>query len=77
MPFQGHFATRDDWCTPAVVSAFEKGLKSLADLPGHSVGITQVGSTFHYSLGVLAQKRGFDLASMRLVPLQSIPNMVG
>jgi len=25
---QGHFANRDDWCTPAVVDAFEKGLKA-------------------------------------------------
>jgi carboxymethylenebutenolidase len=27
IPLQGHFANRDDWCTPAVVDAFEKGLK--------------------------------------------------
>jgi carboxymethylenebutenolidase len=26
VPFQGHFANRDDWCTPAVVNAFEKNL---------------------------------------------------
>ena len=56
--------------------AYAAGLRSLADLPGHSVGITQVGSTFHYSLGLLAEKQHFDLARLRLVPLQSIPNMV-
>ena len=27
IPLQGHFANRDDWCTPQVVDAFEKGLK--------------------------------------------------
>lgn len=27
VPLQGHFATRDDWCTPAAVGAFEAGLK--------------------------------------------------
>ncbi|ABD05912.1 Carboxymethylenebutenolidase [Rhodopseudomonas palustris HaA2] len=27
VPMQGHFANRDDWCTPQVVDAFEKGLK--------------------------------------------------
>lgn len=27
IPLQGHFASRDDWCTPQVVDAFEKGLK--------------------------------------------------
>jgi len=26
IPLQGHFATRDDWCTPAGVAAFEQGL---------------------------------------------------
>ena len=55
--------------------AHEAGLKSLDDLPGRSVGTTQVGSTFHYSLGLLAEKRKFDLSRIRLVPLQSIPNM--
>ncbi len=28
VPLQGHFANRDDWCTPAVVDAFENGLKA-------------------------------------------------
>jgi carboxymethylenebutenolidase len=26
VPLQGHFASRDDWCTPAVVESFQKGL---------------------------------------------------
>ena len=55
--------------------AWDAGLKSLADLPGHSVAITQVGSTFHYSLGLIADKLHFPLASLKLVPLQSLPNM--
>ena len=28
VPLQGHFATRDDWCTPALVDGFEKALKA-------------------------------------------------
>ncbi|HMK67245.1 MAG TPA: ABC transporter substrate-binding protein [Stellaceae bacterium] len=55
--------------------AWEAGLKSLGDLPGHSVAITQTGSTFHYSLGLLADKLHFQLASLRLVPVQSLGNM--
>jgi NitT/TauT family transport system substrate-binding protein len=39
------------------------------------VAITQVGSSFHYSLGLLAEKLGFGLDKLRLVPLQSMPNM--
>ncbi|MBL8519823.1 MAG: dienelactone hydrolase family protein [Betaproteobacteria bacterium] len=27
VPFQGHFALRDDWCTPAVVDALEAAMK--------------------------------------------------
>ena len=33
VPFQGHFATRDDWCTPEAVAKFEAGLKQ-AKAPG-------------------------------------------
>jgi len=55
--------------------AFATGLTRLSDLPGHSVAITQVGSTFHYSLGLLAEKLGFPLTSIRLLPLQSMGNM--
>jgi carboxymethylenebutenolidase len=28
VPFQGHFANRDDWCTPAAVDELEKALKT-------------------------------------------------
>ncbi|MBI5069344.1 MAG: dienelactone hydrolase family protein [Deltaproteobacteria bacterium] len=28
VPFQGHFASLDDWCTPAVVDVFEKRLQA-------------------------------------------------
>jgi carboxymethylenebutenolidase len=28
VPLQGHFANQDDWCTPAVVDAFEKELRA-------------------------------------------------
>ncbi|WP_258767524.1 ABC transporter substrate-binding protein [Bradyrhizobium arachidis] len=55
--------------------AYEAGLKTLKDLPGHSVGITQVGSTFHYSLGLIADKLKFDIGSVKIVPLQSLPNV--
>ncbi len=28
IPLQAHFANKDDWCTPQVVDAFEKGMKA-------------------------------------------------
>ena len=56
--------------------AAEAGLRRIEDLPGHAAGVTQVGSTFHYSLGLMAEKHGFDLAKVRVVPMQSLPNLV-
>ena len=55
--------------------AYDSGFKSLKDFPGKRVGMTTVGSTFHYSLGLLANRYGFDLAKVTMVPLQSLPNM--
>jgi NitT/TauT family transport system substrate-binding protein len=54
--------------------AYEAGLKSPKDLAGKRVAVTQVGSSFHYSLGLLADKYGFKLADVRIVPLQSLSN---
>jgi len=54
----------------------EDGLRSVKDFAGHTVGLSQIGSPPHYALGLLAAKYGFDLKSVRLMPLQSIPNIV-
>lgn len=54
--------------------AYDAGLTTLRGLPGRAVAITQFGSTFHYSLGLLAEKLGFPLAGLRLVALQSMQN---
>lgn len=56
-------------------AAWDKGFRKVADFPGHSLGITQVGSSFHYQIGQLARVVGFDLKSVDLKPLQSLPNM--
>ena len=56
-------------------AAWQKGLRRIEDLPGHSLGISQVGSSFHYQIGQIARIKGFDLKSMDLRPLQSLGNM--
>lgn len=56
--------------------AYGAGLKSLRDLPGHSVAISQFGTPVHYSLALLAEKYKFDLSSLRVLPLQTNPNQV-
>jgi NitT/TauT family transport system substrate-binding protein len=55
--------------------AWDAGVRSFKDFPGHSFGISQIGSPPHYSLALLAEKYHFDLASMRLQPLNSIANI--
>src|SRR5215475_8095071 len=64
-PLIGYFASP---------KAYEAGLKSPKDLAGKRVAVTQVGSSFHYSLGLLADKYGFKLGDVRIVPLQSLSN---
>lgn len=56
-------------------AAWEKGFRKLEDFPGKSLGITQVGSSFHYQIGQIARAKGFDLKSVSLKPLQSLGNM--
>ena len=55
--------------------AYDAGFTTLKDFAGKRVATTTTGSTFHYSIGLLAQKYGFDVKSVTLVALQSLPNM--
>src|SRR2546421_3361146 len=64
-PLIGYFASNN---------AYAAGLKTPRDLAGKRVAVTQVGSSFHYSLGLLADKYGFKLADVKVLPLQSLSN---
>ncbi|ODM70969.1 ABC transporter substrate-binding protein [Bradyrhizobium elkanii] len=64
-PLIGYFASNN---------AYASGLKTPKDLAGKRVAVTQVGSSFHYSLGLLADKYGFKLSDVKVVPLQSLSN---
>jgi NitT/TauT family transport system substrate-binding protein len=55
--------------------AYAAGLKSAKDLPGHSFALTQMGTGLQYSLGRIAAKEGFDIKTVKLMPLQSNPNI--
>jgi NitT/TauT family transport system substrate-binding protein len=52
---------------------YDAGLRQIADLKGKRVGITTLGSTFHYSLGNILEKSGLKLEDVRVVPLQTMP----
>ncbi len=64
-PLIGYFASNN---------AYAAGLKTPKDLAGKRVAVTQVGSSFHYSLGLLADKYHFKLSDVKVLPLQSLSN---
>jgi NitT/TauT family transport system substrate-binding protein len=64
-PLIGYFASN---------KAYAAGLTTPKDLAGKRVAVTQIGSSFHYALGLLADKYGFKLSDVKIVPLQSLSN---
>ena len=51
-------------------------VRSIKDLKGRRIGVTQLGSTFHYHIGNILEKEGLALADVRIVPLQAMPATV-
>jgi NitT/TauT family transport system substrate-binding protein len=64
-PLIGYFASN---------KAYAAGLTTPKDIAGKRVAVTQVGSSFHYALGLLADKYGFKPSDVKIVPLQSLSN---
>jgi NitT/TauT family transport system substrate-binding protein len=56
--------------------AYENGLKSYKDLGGRPIGVTTIGSSPQYCIVLLSEKYGFDLKSVRFLPLQTTQNIV-
>jgi NitT/TauT family transport system substrate-binding protein len=54
--------------------AWDAGLKSVADLKGHSIAISQVGTALHYTVGEAARHYGFPIEDVAVKPLQSTSN---
>jgi NitT/TauT family transport system substrate-binding protein len=54
---------------------WDKGVKSLKDLGGRTVGIVQVGGPIHYELELANEKYHIDPKSQRLVALQGLSNV--
>src|ERR1700760_248716 len=55
--------------------AYAAGLTTVAKLGGHSVGITQPGSPLEYSMALVLDKYSIDLKTVRVMGLQSNPNV--
>ncbi len=56
--------------------AYDGGFKSFKDMGGRSLTVSQIGSGSHYSITLIAEKYGIDLNTIRILPLQSIPNQI-
>jgi NitT/TauT family transport system substrate-binding protein len=56
--------------------AYEAGVKSVKDLQGHSVAITQIGTSLHYAIGQAAERYGFPISAVTVKPLQSNTNAI-
>jgi NitT/TauT family transport system substrate-binding protein len=55
-------------------NAYAAGLTSPMALAGHSVAVSAIGGSTHYSLGLLSAKYGVDIKSVTVLALQSNPN---
>jgi NitT/TauT family transport system substrate-binding protein len=51
--------------------AFVTGLTSPRDFPGHSVAVTQLGTSLHYSIAIAAEHFSYPLSTVTVKPLQS------
>jgi NitT/TauT family transport system substrate-binding protein len=59
----------------ALVVQKDGPIRSVGDLRGKRVGITQLGSTFHYMLGNLVEAEGLKLADVEVTPLRTLGAM--
>jgi NitT/TauT family transport system substrate-binding protein len=55
--------------------AWEGGLRSLKQLAGKTVAVTQVGSQLHYDLGLAAEKYNIPLKEIHVAAVQTNTNM--
>ena len=51
---------------------YDGGLRTIEGLKGRRIGVTQLGSTFHYQIGNILEKHGLVLADVKIVPLQAM-----
>ncbi len=56
--------------------AWDSGLKTPADLKGHTIAVTQFGTSLHYAVGGAAKRYGFTMSDVTLKALQSNGNVL-
>jgi NitT/TauT family transport system substrate-binding protein len=76
----GLFAEKKGYKGMAIMAsnkAFDAGVTKPAKIKGHSVALTQMGSSFHYMTGKIAAVSGFGISDVSLKPLQKVGSMIG
>jgi NitT/TauT family transport system substrate-binding protein len=51
---------------------YDAGVRTIEALRGKRVGVTQLGSTFHYQIGNILERHGLQLTDVKIVPLQAM-----
>lgn len=64
------------YSSSALLYPSDSPLKSIEELKGKKLGITQTGSTYHYMAGKLLEKHGLTLQDIELIPLNSIKGLM-
>jgi NitT/TauT family transport system substrate-binding protein len=59
----------------ALLVQADGSIRSVRDLKGRKIGITQLGSTFHYMLGNLLEQEGLSLRDVEAAPLRTLGAM--
>jgi NitT/TauT family transport system substrate-binding protein len=57
-------------------ATYDQGVRSLRDLRGKRLGLTTLGSTFHYQIGKLLERERLSEKDVELVPLREIQLVV-
>ncbi len=64
------------YSSSALLVPADSAHKSIEELKGKKIGITQTGSTYHYMAGRMLEKHGLGLQDVELVPLNSIKGLM-
>lgn len=57
-------------------AAYDQGVHSLRDLRGKRIGLTTLGSTFHYQIGKLLERERLSQKDVEIVPLRDVQLVV-
>lgn len=64
------------YSSTALMVPADSPVKTIEELKGKKIGITQTGSTYHYMVGRLLEKHGLTLKDIQLTPLNSIGGLM-